>query len=127
MARIPVEVGQSFHKIDSWIVWTVDSFNQNTEPVHAWLIRLDDPTTHITVSIDVLSDPRYWSVADLLAPVVIGWFARWRSGGRDQGGMEMIQEEDLTAARRGTPRWALTEGIGQKREGLGELGRTARS
>ncbi len=66
MARIPVEIGQSFRKTGSlWVVWTLDSFNKNTEPVHARLIRLDDPTTHITVSIDVLSDPRYWSVADL--------------------------------------------------------------
>ena len=56
MARIPVEIGQSFHKTDShWIVWTVDSFNKNTEPMHARLIRLDDPTTIITVSIDVLA------------------------------------------------------------------------
>ncbi len=66
MARLPVEIGQSFHKTDSpLVVWTVDSFNEFTEPMHARLIRLDDPTTHITVSIDVLSDPRYWSVADL--------------------------------------------------------------
>ncbi len=66
MARVAVEIGQAFHKTGSpWIVWTVDSFNQNTEPVHARLIRLDDPTTHIIVSIGVLSDPRYWSVADL--------------------------------------------------------------
>ncbi len=66
MARLPVEIGQLFHKTDSrWIVWALDSFNKNTEPVHARLIRLDDPTTHIIVSIDVLSDPRYWSVADL--------------------------------------------------------------
>ncbi len=66
MARIPVEIGQAFHKTDSqWVVWTVDSFNEKTKPVHVRLTRLDDPTTHITVSIDVLSDPRYWSVADL--------------------------------------------------------------
>ena len=66
MARVPVEIGQSFHKTGlPGIVWTVDSFNEFTEPMHARLIRLDDPTTHITVSIDVLSDPRYWSVADL--------------------------------------------------------------
>ena len=66
MARIPVEIGQSFHKTGSpLVVWTLDSFNENTEPVHVRLIRLDDPTTHITVSIDVLSDPRFWSVADL--------------------------------------------------------------
>jgi len=65
MADLPVEIGQSFCKTDSpGIVWTVDSFNEFTEPMHARLIRLDDPTTNITVSIDVLSDPRYWSVAD---------------------------------------------------------------
>ncbi len=66
MARTPVEIGQSFHETGSpLVVWTVDSFNEFTEPMHARLIRLDDLTTHITVSIDVLSDPRYWSVADL--------------------------------------------------------------
>ncbi len=66
MARTPVEIGQSFHKTGSpWVVWTLDSFNQSTKPVHARLTRVNDPTTHIIVSIDVLSDPRYWSVADL--------------------------------------------------------------
>ncbi len=62
MARIPVvEIGQSFRKVDSqWVVWTVDSFNENTEPVHARLTRVDDPTTYITVSIDVLTDPRHF-------------------------------------------------------------------
>ncbi len=61
MARIPVEIGQSFHKTGSpLVVWTLDSFNENTEPVHVRLIRLDDPTTHITVSIDVLTDPRHF-------------------------------------------------------------------
>ncbi len=65
MARTPVEIGQSFHKTGShWIVWALDSFNKNTVPVHARLIRLDDPTTYITVSVDVLSDPQFWSVAD---------------------------------------------------------------
>ncbi len=43
MARTPVEIGQSFHKTGSrLIVWTVDSFNKNTEPMHARLIRLDN-------------------------------------------------------------------------------------
>ena len=66
MARTPVEIGQSFHKTDShWIVWTLDSYVENSEPMHVRLIRLDDPTTRIIVSVDVLSDPRYWSVADL--------------------------------------------------------------
>ncbi len=61
MARAPVEIGQTFHKTGSpLVVWTVDSFNEFTEPMHARLIRLDDPTTYITVSIDVLSDPRHF-------------------------------------------------------------------
>ncbi len=61
MARVPVEIGQSFRKTESqWVVWTVDSFNENTQPVHVRLTRVDDPTTSITVSIDVLSDPRHY-------------------------------------------------------------------
>ena len=61
MAKMPVEIGQSFYKTDSHrIVWTVDNFNKNTEPVHVRLTRVDDPTTYITVSIDVLSDPRHF-------------------------------------------------------------------
>ncbi len=51
MAKMPVEIGQSFYKTDShWIVW---------------LTRVDDPTTYITVSINVLSDPRYFRRSDL--------------------------------------------------------------
>ena len=66
MARIPVEIGQSFHKAGSpLVVWTLDNYVENSEPMHVRLIRLDDPTTRIIVSVDVLSDPRYWSVADL--------------------------------------------------------------
>ncbi len=66
MARIPVEIGQSFHKTGSpLVVWTLNSFVENTEPVHARLIGLDDPTTYITVSINVLSDPRYFRQSDL--------------------------------------------------------------
>ena len=61
MARVAVEIGQSFHKTGSpLVVWTLDSFNENTKPVHARLVRTDDPLTHITVSIDVLSDPRHY-------------------------------------------------------------------
>ncbi len=65
---VEVEIGQSFRKTDShWVVWTLDSFNEFTEPVHVRLPRVDDPTTRITVSIDVLSDPRQFrrSVPDL--------------------------------------------------------------
>ena len=68
MARIPVEIGQSFYKTNSqWVVWIVDSFNEYTEPVHVRLTRVDDPTTNITVSIDVLSDPRHFrrGIADI--------------------------------------------------------------
>ncbi len=65
MARVPVEIRQSFHKTHSWIVWTVNSFNENTEPVHVRLTRVDDPTTYITVSINVLSDPQYFRRSDL--------------------------------------------------------------
>ena len=61
MARTPVEIGQSFRKTGSpLVVWTVDSFNENTEPRHVRLTRVDDPTTSITVSIDVVSDPRHF-------------------------------------------------------------------
>ena len=68
MARTPVKIGQSFHKTDSqWVVWIVDSVNENTEPMYVRLARLDDPMTRITVSIDALSDPRYFrrAVAEL--------------------------------------------------------------
>ncbi len=61
MAKIPVEIGQSFHKTGShWVVWTLDSFNRSTKPVHARLTSVNDPTTHIIVSIDVLGDPRHF-------------------------------------------------------------------
>ncbi len=67
MAKMPVEIGQSFYKTDLhyWVIWTVDSFNENTEPVHVRLKKLKDPTTWITVSIDVLSDPRHFRRSDL--------------------------------------------------------------
>ncbi len=61
MAELAVEIGQAFHKTDShWIVWIVDRLNEDTEPVHVRLTMVDDPTTHITVSIDVLTDPRHF-------------------------------------------------------------------
>ncbi len=59
--KIPIEIGQSFCKTDSnGIVWTLNSINENTEPAHGRLTRLDDPTTSITVSMNVLSDPRHF-------------------------------------------------------------------
>ncbi len=61
MAKTPIEIGQAFHKADSpLVVWIVDSFNEKTKPTHVRLTRFDDPTTHITVSIDVLTDPRHF-------------------------------------------------------------------
>ncbi len=61
MARLAVEIGQSFHKTGSpGIVWTVDRLDEFTEPMRVRLTRIDDPTTHITVSIDVLTDPRHF-------------------------------------------------------------------
>ena len=61
MARIAAEIGQSFCKTDShWIFWTLDSFYENIEPVHARLIKHDDPTTQIMVSLKVLEDPRHF-------------------------------------------------------------------
>ncbi len=61
MAKITVEIGQSFHKTGSpYVVWVLDSFNEKTKPVHGRLSRVGDPLTNITVSIDVLSDPRHF-------------------------------------------------------------------
>ena len=48
MARTPVEIGQAFHKAESpLVVWTVNSFNEFTEPMHARLIRLDESYNRI--------------------------------------------------------------------------------
>ncbi len=61
MARVVVEIGQSFYKTGSpYVVWTLDSFNEKTKPVHGRLTMVGDPLTNITVSIDVLSDPRHY-------------------------------------------------------------------
>ncbi len=79
MARLPVEIGQSFRKTDSHrIVWTLDSFNENTKPMHARLTRHDDPTTGITVSIVVLSDPRHFRrLGADFSPTAFGqWYGR---------------------------------------------------
>ncbi len=61
MAKIPVEIGQSFRKTGApLVIWILDSFNENTQPRHARLTRVDDPTTNINVSIDILTDPRHF-------------------------------------------------------------------
>ena len=65
MARLTVEIGDAFHKTDSpRVVWIVDSFNRNTEPLHAELTRFDDPMTRITVSVAALTDPRLFRRSD---------------------------------------------------------------
>ncbi len=63
MAKTSVEIGQSFHKTDySYyrVIWTLDSYVENTEPVHVRLVKAEEPTTNIILSIDVLRDPRYF-------------------------------------------------------------------
>ncbi len=67
MERQPVQLGETFHKSDyPLIVWTVDRFNQTTEHQHVELTRMGDPMTRITVSVDALTDRRYFirSVAE---------------------------------------------------------------
>ncbi len=57
--KTSVEIGQSFRKTGSpLVVWVLDSYVEISDPVHVRLIKADDPMTHITLSIDVLSDPR---------------------------------------------------------------------
>ncbi len=58
MAKTSVEIGQSFRKTGSpLVVWFLDSYVENTDPVHVRLVKADDPMTHIILSIDVLRDP----------------------------------------------------------------------
>ena len=65
MAKTSVEIGQSFRKTGSpLVVWVLDSYVENTDPVHVRLVKADDPMTRITVSVDVLSDPRHWMGVD---------------------------------------------------------------
>ena len=47
MTRTPVEIGQAFHKADSpLLVWTVNSFNESTEPIPAHKARRPDDAHH---------------------------------------------------------------------------------
>lgn len=56
-----ITLGETFHKADiPWIVWSVKKFNMNTEPVHVELTMRKDPTTRITVSVDALTNHRYF-------------------------------------------------------------------
>ena len=67
MARQPVALGETFCKPDSpSIVWIVDRFKLTTGHEHAELTRLDDPTTRIAVSVDALTNSRFfvWSGAE---------------------------------------------------------------
>ncbi len=61
--KTSVEIGQSFHKTGSpFVVWVLDSYVENTDPVHVRLVKADDPMTHIILSIDVLRDPRHFQL-----------------------------------------------------------------
>ena len=65
MARRSVELGETFHKPDyPSIVWIVDRFNLTSELEHVELTRLDDPTTRITVSVEALTNRRYFRRSD---------------------------------------------------------------
>ena len=67
MASQPVELGETFRKSDyPLVIWTVDRFNQTTEHRHVELTRMGDPMTRITVSVDALTDSRFFvrSVAE---------------------------------------------------------------
>ncbi len=65
MARITVEIGQSFYKTDSHrIVWTVDSFNKNTEPVHVRLTR------HHRVDLRIVGSTVFSTVRPLAATAI---------------------------------------------------------
>ena len=59
MARQPVELGDTFCKAGSpSIVWIVDRFKLSTGLQHVELLRLDDLTTRITISMDALTNTR---------------------------------------------------------------------
>ncbi len=65
MPRSRAEIGESFRKTDShWIAWTLDSYYEKPNRTHARLTKIDDPTTYIIVSLDVLEDPRHFRRID---------------------------------------------------------------
>ena len=65
MVALPVEYGDSFEKVGSvQAVWTVNRFIENSKPVHVELMKRNDRTTRITVSIEALSNPRLFRRLD---------------------------------------------------------------
>lgn len=57
-----VALGETFHKKNiPWVLWTVTRINGNIEPVHVELTKRKDPKTRITISIDTLTNHRYFS------------------------------------------------------------------
>ena len=53
MARTPVEIGQAFHKAESpLVVWTVNSFNEFTEPMHAMQAHKARRPDHVYHRVD---------------------------------------------------------------------------
>ena len=57
----PIELGETFHKADiPWILWSVARIDVNTEFDHVELFMRKDPTTRITVSVDALTNDRYF-------------------------------------------------------------------
>ena len=61
MRKRPAAVGELFHKAGRpRIVWIVERLSFYARLAHVVLMRVDDPTTKITVSADTLSTPLYF-------------------------------------------------------------------
>jgi hypothetical protein len=61
MAKHSVGPGDRYYKTGRpSVLWTVERLKQDVAPAHAILIRLGDPATRITVSVDALSNPQYF-------------------------------------------------------------------
>ena len=57
-----ITLGETFHKKDiPWVLWTVTRINANIEPAHVELTKRKDSKTRITVSIDTVTNHRYFS------------------------------------------------------------------
>jgi hypothetical protein len=79
MARNSIDVGQIFCKSDdhSRRRWQVIGLYAHPDGPHAQLVRLDDPTRRITLSVDALLDRRLMRrQADEPAPTDVDWLPR---------------------------------------------------
>jgi hypothetical protein len=57
-----VALGETFHKKNiPWVLWTVTRINANIKPAHVELTKRKDSKTRITVSVDTLTNHRYFS------------------------------------------------------------------